>query len=62
MSISSNDDTDSTEKSDGEYDSELDPDVNMRMEAYLEAPDGVDLDGDVDMERDGAAATTLVSV
>ena len=31
MSISSDDDSDSTE-SDGEYDSELDPDVDMRME------------------------------
>ena len=53
MSISSDDDTDSTEKSDGEYDSELDPDVDMRMEDDVDAPDGVDLDGDVDMERDG---------
>jgi hypothetical protein len=25
----------------------------MRMEDYVDAPDGVDLDGDVDMERDG---------
>jgi hypothetical protein len=52
VSISSDDDTDSTE-SDGEYDSELDPDVDMRMEDDVDAPDGVDLDGDVDMERDG---------
>ena len=52
MTISSNDDTDSTE-SDGEYDSELHPDVNMRMEDDVDAPDGVDLDGDVDMKRDG---------
>jgi len=52
VSISSDDDTASTE-SDGEYDSELDPDVDMRMEDDVDAPDGVDLDGDVDMERDG---------
>jgi hypothetical protein len=52
VSISSDDDTDSTE-SDGEYDSELDPDVDMRMEDDVDAPEGVDLDGDVDMERDG---------
>jgi hypothetical protein len=52
VSISSDDDTDSTE-SDSEYDSELDPDVDMRMEDDVDSPDGVDLDGDVDMERDG---------
>ena len=52
MSISSDDDTDSTEL-DGEYDSELDPDVDMRMEDDVDAPDGVDLGGNVDMERDG---------
>jgi hypothetical protein len=52
VSISSDDDTDSTE-SDGEYDSELDPDVVMCIEDDVDAPDGVDLDGDVDMERDG---------
>jgi hypothetical protein len=52
VSISSDDDTDSTE-SDGEYDSELDPDVDMHMEDDVEARDGVDSDGDVDMERDG---------
>jgi hypothetical protein len=53
VSISSDDDTDSTEKSDSEYDSELDPDVDMRMEDDVDAPDAVDLNGDVDMERDG---------
>jgi hypothetical protein len=52
VSISSDDDTDSTEL-DGEYDSELDPDVDMRIEDDVDAPDGVDLDSDVDMERDG---------
>jgi len=50
VSISSDDDTDSTE-SDGDYDSELD--VDMCMEDDVDAPDGVDIDGDVDMERDG---------
>ena len=53
MSISSDDDTDSTEESDSEFDSELDPDVDMRMEDDVDAPDSVDLDGDVAMERDG---------
>jgi len=53
VSISSDDDTDSTEKSDGEYDSEHDSDVDMCMEDDVDAPDGVDFDGDVDMERDG---------
>jgi len=50
--ISSDDDTDSTEESDSEFDSELDPDVDMRMEDDVEAPDGVDLDGNVHMEWD----------
>jgi hypothetical protein len=52
VSISSDDNTDSTE-SDGKYDSELDLNVELRMEDDVDAPDGVDLDGDVDMERDG---------
>jgi hypothetical protein len=52
MSSSSSDDTDSTE-SDGEYDSELHPDVPMCKEVDVDSLDGVDLDGDVDMERDG---------
>jgi hypothetical protein len=51
MSISSNDDTDSTEW-DSEYGSELDPDVDIHMEDVVDSLDGVDLDGDVDMERD----------
>ena len=51
MSISSDDNTDSTE-SDGEYDSEHDLDEHMGMQDYVDAPDGIDLDGDVDMERD----------
>jgi len=53
VSISSNDETNSTQKSDGEYDSERDPHVHMPMEDDVDAPDGVDLDGDLDMERDG---------
>ena len=53
MSISWDDDTDSTEELDGEYDSEHDSDVDMHMEDDVDAPGGVNLDGDVDMERDG---------
>jgi len=53
VSISSDDDTDPTEKSDSEYDSEHNSDVDMRMEDDVDAPDSVDLDGDVDLERDG---------
>jgi len=52
VAIFSDNDTDSTE-SDGEYDSELDPDVDMRMKDDVDAPDSIDLDGNVDMERDG---------
>jgi hypothetical protein len=50
VSISSDDDTNST-KSDGEYDSELD--VDMCMQDNVGAPDSVDIDGNVDMETDG---------
>jgi len=53
MSVSSDDDTNSTEESDGKYDPELDCVVDMRMEDDAETPDRVDFDGDVDMERDG---------
>jgi hypothetical protein len=54
VSISSDNDPGSTEKSDGEYDSELDPGVDMRMrDDDVDAPHGVDLNDDVDMERDG---------
>jgi len=41
VSISSDDDTDTTE-SDGKYDPEHDPDVAMRMEDDVDAPDGID--------------------
>ena len=53
MSISSDDETDTTEESYIEYDSELDSDVDMRMEHDVDAPDGVDSDGDADMVTDG---------
>jgi hypothetical protein len=53
VSISSNHDTDSTKKSNSKYDSELDPDVDMRMGHEVDAQGGVDLDGYVDMESDG---------
>jgi hypothetical protein len=36
--------------SDGEYDSEHDSDVHIRMEDDVNALDGVEYDGDVDME------------
>jgi len=41
VSIASDDDTDSTEF-DSEYDSRLDPDVDLSMEDDVDAPDGVD--------------------
>jgi hypothetical protein len=54
VSISSDNDPGSTEKLYGEYDSELDPTVDMCMrDDDVDAPDGVDLNDDVDMERDG---------
>jgi hypothetical protein len=52
MSISSGDDANSTE-SDSKSNPEHHPDVAMRMEDDVDAPDGVDLDSDVDMQRDG---------
>ena len=48
MSISSDDDTDFPEESDGEYDSEHDTHVVIGTEDDVDAPDGIDLDGDVD--------------
>jgi hypothetical protein len=53
MSISSGNDTDSTEKSDGEYGSHHDSDLDMGMEDDVDTLEGVDLDSDVDMEREG---------
>jgi hypothetical protein len=52
VSISSDDDTHTTE-SDSKYDSERDPDLDIRMEDDLYAPHGVDLDGEVDMKGEG---------
>jgi len=53
VSIASNNDTDSTKESDGKYDSEHHPDVDMHLEYDADALCGDDLDSDVDMERDG---------
>ena len=52
VSISSDDYTDSTKESDGEYYSEHDCDVDMRMGDDVDALYGVDLNGDVDVESD----------
>jgi len=48
VAISSDDDTDST-KSDGDYDSGHDPDVNMHVEEEVDTPDSTDLDCNVDI-------------
>jgi len=55
VSISSDNDTDSAQKSDGEYDSEHDPDVDMHMEDEVDALDEVDLASDryFEMDTDG---------
>jgi len=53
MSISSGDDTNSPKQSDGEYDLENNSDVDLHLEDNVDALDGVDLDGDVDMAEDG---------
>jgi len=52
VSISSDYNTGYIDESDGEYDSEYDSDVDMLMEDDVDTPDAVDLDGDVDVERD----------
>jgi hypothetical protein len=52
VSISSDNHGDSTELSDGEYDSKHDSDVHMRREEDVEPLDCVELDGDADMETD----------
>jgi archaellum component FlaD/FlaE len=52
VSISSDDDTDST-RSDGKYDSECESDVDMRLDNDVDTPDYVELDSEVDMESDG---------
>jgi len=51
VSVASDDDTNST-KSDGQYDAEHDSDVDMCMEDEVNAPDGVDLDGNLVMDKD----------
>ena len=51
MSISSDDDTHTTE-SHSKYDSQCDPDVDLCMEDDENKQDGIDIDCDVDMERD----------
>jgi len=53
VSITSDDDTDSTKELDGECDSEHAPDVDMRMEDDVDAPESVDSDDNVVKERDG---------
>jgi len=53
VSISSDDDTDSNDESEGEYVLEQYSDVVMRMQDDVDPPGGVDSDGDVDMERVG---------
>ena len=52
MSISSDEDTDSTEP-DTEYDSEHDTTVDLYIVVESDAPDSIDLDSNADMERDG---------
>jgi hypothetical protein len=51
----SSDDIDASD-SDSEYNSELDFVVHMRMEDDVDALEGVDIDSDVDMDREGQDA------
>ena len=53
MSHSSDDDNDGSAESDGEYDSDDDSCVDMWVEDNVDTPDGVKLNGDGDMEREG---------
>jgi len=50
---SSDDDTNSSKESDGEYESSHNSDVDMRMENHVDAQGSIDSNGDVNMERDG---------
>jgi len=50
MSISSDDDTDCTHKSDHDYDSQLNHGVDMHTMDDVDSPDGVDSDSDANME------------
>jgi hypothetical protein len=51
--MSSDDGTDPTEESDNEFDSELDRNADMCMEDVVDTPEGIELRGDVDVDRDG---------
>jgi len=51
MLISPDHDTDSTEESEGAYAAVHDSDVDMWMEDTVDAPEGLDLPGDLDMEQ-----------
>jgi len=53
VTMSSAHDTDSTEESDAEYDSEPQSDVDICMEDDVNKLEGVDSEGNVDVERDG---------
>jgi len=55
MSISPDDDTDSTEELDSKYDSEQESDVDIQLDYNVGAPYRVDIDGKVDMKTDGDA-------
>ena len=53
VSVFSDDYSNHTEESDGKYDSKHDSDVDIHMSDNVDAPDCIDFDGNVDMERDG---------
>jgi hypothetical protein len=53
VSVFSDNDSNCTEESDGKYDSKYDSGVHMHMADTVDAPDGIEFDGSVDMERDG---------
>ena len=53
VSIASDNETVSTKELGGKYDSEHDSNVDMHMADDVDALDGIDLDRNVDMERDG---------
>jgi len=53
VSISSDDDSHTTEESDGKYESEHDSDVDMCMVDDVDTLCGIDLDGNLDMAWDG---------
>jgi hypothetical protein len=47
------DDCDTTDESDGKYDPDRQAYLDMHMDHDVVAPYGIDLDGNVDNERDG---------